>query len=80
MVSNDLMRGLSRRSPAERRSDYDVTNTVRVSSVNAVRNAVQALFETSYPSASFDPLWTAFLDFEQLFDGLLTRYTGCDTV
>jgi hypothetical protein len=80
MVSNDLMRGLSGQSPAERRSDYDVTNTVRVSSVDAVRNAVQALFETSYPSASFDPLWMAFLDFEQLFDGLLTRYTGCDTV
>jgi hypothetical protein len=80
MISDDPMPGLPRRNPGQRRSDFDVTNTVQVSSVAAVREAVQALFERSYPNASFDPLWMAFLDFEQLFDGLLATYTGCDTV
>ena len=80
MFIEKLMSGLARRRPGERRSDYDVTNTVQVSSVGAVRDAVQALFEASYPAASFDAVWMAFLDFGQLFDGRLTDYTGCDTV
>ena len=80
MYIDTLMSGLARRSPGERRSDYDVTNTVQVSSVDAVRDAVQALFEASYPTASFDAVWMAFVDFGQLFDGRLTNYSGCDTV
>jgi len=66
--------------PADRRNDYDVTNTVRVSSVIAVRNEVQQLFHTSYPKASFDTIWMAFHDFDQLFEGRLITYRGCDTV
>ena len=80
MFIEKLMSGLGRPSPGDRRSDYDVTNTVQVSSVDAVRDAVQTLFEASYPNASFDAVWMAFLDFDQLFDGRLARYTGCDTV
>jgi len=66
--------------PADRRNDYDVTNTVRVSSVIAVRNEVKRLFQDSYPAASFDTLWVAFYDFDQLFEGRLIAYRGCDTV
>jgi hypothetical protein len=63
----------------DRRSDYDVTNTVRVSSPGDVRHAVQELFETTYPRASFDPVWLAFHDFDLLYRGLHPEYHGVDT-
>lgn len=65
---------------ADRRNNYDVTNTVQVSSVAAVRDAVRELYRDVFPTASFDRLWIAFHDFEQLFDGRLPGYEGCDTV
>jgi hypothetical protein len=70
----------SRSQPADRRNDYDITNTVKVSSVAAVRDAVRRLYREAYPTAAFDLLWLAFHDFEQLFDGRLPGYVGCDTV
>lgn len=63
----------------ERRNDYDVTNTVRVSSPHAVRNAVRAIFTDVYPSQSFDPVWIAFHDFERMFTGRHPDYHGVDT-
>lgn len=66
--------------PAIRRSDYDVTNTVRVSQMPAVRDAVEALFATTWPGAAFDTLWLAFHDFNRLFRGQLDGYVGCDTL
>ena len=69
-----------RSQPADRRNDYDVTNTVKVSSVAAVRNEVQRLFQDAYPKTSFDAIWMAFHDFDQLFEGRLLTYRGCDTV
>jgi hypothetical protein len=63
----------------ERRSEYDVTNTVRVSSVDDVRDAVLALFSARWPKASTDALWLAFHDFERLFLGRTPGYLGCDT-
>ena len=63
-----------------RRSDFDVTDTVRVSSASAVRDAIRELFESVQPGASFDPLWIAFHDFERLFKGDMPGYLGCDTV
>lgn len=65
---------------SDRRSDYDVTNTVCVSSVDAVRDAVQELFQDAYPAASFDAIWLAFHDFELLFEGIDADYKGCDTI
>lgn len=70
----------SRSQPADRRNEYDVTNTVNVSSVSAVRDAIQSLFAATFPAASFDALWLAFHDFEMLFDGQAPDYLGCDTV
>lgn len=67
-------------NPRERRNDYDVTNTVRVSSVDEVRNACQELFQQGWPGHGFDPLWLAFHDFRRLFRGQLDGYVGCDTL
>jgi len=63
----------------ERRSDYDVTNTVRVSSVQRVCAAVRQLFENLLPSASFDSVWMAFHDFERLYTGKDPDYHAVDT-
>ena len=63
----------------ERRSDYDVTNSVRVSSTRHVCTAVQQLFQNQFPSSSFDPLWIAFHDFERLYLGSNPDYYAVDT-
>jgi hypothetical protein len=63
-----------------RRSDYDVTNTVQVSSVAAVRHAVEELFRQAWPGTGVDRLGQAFMDFERLFTGQFPGYYGCDTV
>ncbi len=63
-----------------RRSDYDVTNTVQVSSVAAVKRAVEQIFADTWPHANTGPLWQAFIDFERLFNGHFPGYFGCDTV
>lgn len=63
----------------ERRSDYDVTNRVQVSSPSAVRHAVAEIFLELYPRTSFDPVWLAFLDFERYFRGEDPHYHGVDT-
>ena len=63
-----------------RRSDYDVTNTVQVSSVSAVKRAVEELYSQTWPSGRVERLDTAFTDFERLFNGQFPGYLGCDTV
>jgi hypothetical protein len=63
-----------------RRSDFDVTNSVQVSSPGAVRNAVEDLFRQTWPNTPIDRLTQAFGDFERLFTGQFPGYYGCDTV
>jgi hypothetical protein len=63
----------------DRRNDFDVTNTVQVSSPASVRNAVHELFSETFPGMSSDKLWLAFYDFERLFTGRYPGYNGCDT-
>jgi hypothetical protein len=63
-----------------RRSDYDVTNTVRVSSAAEVRDAVQELLESAWPGLPFGPVARAFHDFELAFTGRMPGYFGVDTV
>src|SRR5215471_21370285 len=63
----------------ERRNDYDVTNTVQVSSPPKVRAAVRDLFSALYPHNSFDSVWLPFHDFERLFSGRDPSYHGVDT-
>jgi HD domain len=63
-----------------RRNDYDVTNTIQVSSPDAVRRAVRELYAQTWPYFAFDRLDTAFTDFERLYRGHYPGYHGCDTV
>lgn len=63
----------------DRRNDYDVTNTVQVSSAPQVRAAVSDLFSALYPSSGFDSVWLAFHDFERVFRGLDPSYHAVDT-
>src|SRR6201990_1332776 len=63
-----------------RRSDFDVTNTVQVSSPDAVLAAIKTLFVPTWPALSLAPLEQAFQHFERLFAGEVTGYLGVDTV
>jgi len=63
-----------------RRSDFDVTNTVQVSSPQAVLAEVHSLFEPTWPVLSLEPLDRAFRHFERLFAGEVPGYCGVDTV
>jgi hypothetical protein len=63
-----------------RRSDYDVTNTVQVSSTAAVTHAVEELFAAQWPGAPLTPIATALTTFDALFTGRMPGYNGVDTV
>src|ERR1700731_437714 len=63
-----------------RRNDYDVANSVQVSSTAAVTAAVRELFTTAWPTESFDKVGVAFEDFDKLFTGRMPGYHGVDTL
>jgi hypothetical protein len=63
-----------------RRNDFDVTNTVQVSSTAAVQAAVESLVRSSWPTAPHGELASAFEHFERVFTGKFPGYFGVDTV
>ena len=63
-----------------RRSDFDVTDTIQVSSPAAVREAVLELYADTWPGAPRETLEAALRDFESLFSGRTPGYLGVDTV
>jgi hypothetical protein len=63
-----------------RRSDYDVTNSVQVSSPHSVLQAVTTLFRPTWPEHPLLPLEQAFEHFERLFAGEVAGFHGVDTV
>ena len=63
-----------------RRNDYDVTNSIQVSSTVAVKEAVRELFAVGWPGESFDRVAVAFEEFERLFSGRKPGYHGVDTI
>ncbi len=63
-----------------RRSDFDVTNTVQVSSPSVVQAAVEALCLRTWPDMRREPLAHAFDYFDRLFTGRMPGYYGVDTV
>jgi hypothetical protein len=63
-----------------RRNDYDVTNTVQVSSTAAVTAAVRELFTATWPGESFERVALSFEAFDKLFTGRMPGYHGVDTV
>lgn len=62
-----------------RRSDYDVTNLIRVSDPAAVGAAVVGLYGELYPRQSPKVIETAFSDFTRLYRGEDPRFHGCET-
>lgn len=64
----------------QRRSDYDVTDTVQVSSSQAVSDAICELFAPTWSPSALITLRQAFVDFQRLFNGEFPGYFGCDTV
>lgn len=63
-----------------RQSDFDVTNTVQVSSPTAVRLAVSRMFVALWPQVSLAPIERSFERFEAMFTGRAPGYLGVDTL
>ncbi|MEE8109103.1 MAG: HD domain-containing protein [Gammaproteobacteria bacterium] len=63
-----------------RQSDYDVTNTVQVSSPAAVTTAVFKTLAKAFPDEKFTHARQAYVDFEKLFTGKWPGFLGCDMV
>jgi hypothetical protein len=63
-----------------RRSDYDITNTVRVSSPAAVQTAIEQLFAGTWPATPTEALRRAIAQFDAMFSGRAPGYSGVDTV
>src|SRR6202522_3474010 len=63
-----------------RRNDYDVTNSVQVSSTPAETAAVRELFTDAFPGKPFDRVAGAFDESDKLFAGRMPGYHGVDTV
>jgi len=63
-----------------RRSDFDITNTVRVSSPQDVLQATSQLLLAGWPRIDLAPVERAFSDFDALFAGRMPGYAGVDTV
>jgi hypothetical protein len=72
--------GLGSDMTGVRRSDYDITNTVRVSSPREVLRAVEQLLVSTWPDIQLGPIERAFGDFDALFAGRMPGYAGVDTV
>lgn len=63
----------------DRRSDFDVTNTVQVSDAEAVSATVLGILRRLYPGTVTEPLERAFVDVVRLFRGDYPGYRGCET-
>ena len=63
-----------------RRNDFDVTNTVQVSSTAAVSAAVRELFSATWPGEPVERVMFSLGEFDRLFTGRMPGYHGVDTV
>ena len=63
-----------------RHSQFDVSNSVRVSDTQAVSDAVCDIFHSCYLHTDDSRVKRAFEDFDRLFDGHFKGYHGCDTL
>jgi hypothetical protein len=64
----------------DRRNEFDVTNEVRVTDYEQVRQAVHDIYKARYPRAAFRPIHKAFEVFNRLFTGEYPGYHCCDTL
>ena len=63
----------------ERRSHYDVTNSICISDPHVVEDTVCEILKGLYPRADLAPVRMAFDTFAHLYAGILPGYHGCDT-
>ncbi len=71
---------MSQLMSSPRRSDYDITNTVRVSAPKDVARAVEQLLVSEWPQMQLQSVERAFSDFDLLSSGRMPGYAGVDTV
>ncbi len=63
-----------------RRSEYDITNSVHLTNGEEVCQAVLDIFSDIYPRFNRSALKRAFADCERLFEGQYPSYLPCDTL
>ena len=64
----------------DRRSQYDISNTIDISDAYQVQQAVLDVFSDVYPTFNRQALQQAFEDCNKLFDGEHPDYLPCDTL
>ncbi len=67
------------RVPGRRRSDFDVTDTIRTTDPVAVGSEVRRLFLGLYPGRNARQIERAFHDMRLLYEGRQRGYLPCDT-
>ena len=63
----------------ERNSQYDVSNTIKVTDSQAVCDAVCDIFHSCYLATDDSQIRQAFEDFDSLFEGHFNGFNACDT-
>lgn len=63
----------------KRHSQYDVSNTIKVTDSQAVCNAVCDIFHSCYLASDDSKIRQAFEDFDNLFEGHFSGFNACDT-
>lgn len=63
----------------KRHSQYDVSNTIKVTDSQAVCNAVCDIFHSCYLASDDSKIRQAFEDFDSLFEGHFNGFNACDT-
>jgi len=64
----------------DRRPDYDITDEVFLNYADSVREAVSAIFRSTFKQFNQGALTQAFEDCERLFEGDYPTYLPCDTL
>ena len=68
-----------RKADSMRRSDYDVTDSIRTTGPAEVGSEVRQIFERLYPTAASRPIAQAFADLTDLYCGAHKLHHPCDT-
>lgn len=64
---------------SDRRTEYDVTDSVMVTSAAEVCKSVREIFLSLFEEKYFSPVQQSFEDFDKLFNGEFKGYQACDT-
>lgn len=62
-----------------RHSQYDVSNTIKVTDSQAVCDAVCDIFHSCYLATDDSRIRQAFEDFDSLFEGHYNGFNACDS-